>query len=77
MLTRQRASLQGGSTPLHFAAMVGQEGAIGALLEAGADREAKNIVSGEREGGSGRAEGREGEGRYAGRGRWLGLPGRC
>ena len=47
MLTRQRASLQKGSTPRHLAAGMGQEGAIGAMLEAGADREAKDNVSGE------------------------------
>ena len=77
MLTRQRAPLQFGWTPLHRAAAVGGEGAIGALLEAGADPVAKDEVSGEREGGSGRAEGREGEDRYTGSGRWLGLAGRC
>ena len=49
LLTRQRAPLQDGCTPLHLAARWGKEGAIGALLEAGADREAKNNVSGERE----------------------------
>ena len=77
MLTRQRAPQQREWTPLHCAAAGGKEGAIGVLLEAGADREAKNFVSGEREGGGGRAEGREVEGKYAGRGRWLGLAGRC
>ena len=47
-LTRQRAPLQNGETPLHRAAYMGREGAIGVLLEAGADREAKDNVSGER-----------------------------
>ena len=49
MLTRQRAPLQEGYTPLHIAACAGAEGAIGVLLEAGADRQAKNDVSGDRE----------------------------
>ena len=48
LLTRQRAPLQNGDTPVHLAALKGMEGAIGALLEAGADREAKNTVNGQR-----------------------------
>ena len=48
LLTRQRAPLQDGDTPLHDAALNGKEGAIKVLLEAGADRGAKNNVSGER-----------------------------
>ena len=52
-LTRQRAPLQDGATPLHLAAEGGEEGAMGVLLEAGADREAKNNVSGDRGGESG------------------------
>ena len=48
MLTRQRAPLQDGQTPLHEAAYAGKEGAIGVLLAAGADRQAKNNVSGDR-----------------------------
>ena len=39
--------MQHGSTPLHEAAYNGQEGAMGALLKAGANREAKDQVSGE------------------------------
>ena len=50
LLTRQRASLQDGWTPLHGAASAGDEGAIGLLLAAGADRQAKNNVSGDRRG---------------------------
>ena len=48
LLTKQRAPLQEEQTPLHRAAYTGKEGAIKALLEAGADREAKDKVSGER-----------------------------
>ena len=77
LLTRQRAPLQIGQTPLHLAAFDGKEGVIKALLEAGADPAAKDKVRGQRDGGSGRAEGRKGGGRYAGRGRWLVLAGRC
>ena len=58
MLTRQRAPLQDGDTPLHRAAFRGHEGAIGVLLEAGADREAKKNVSGVREGESGDGSGK-------------------
>ena len=50
LLTRQRALLQDGETPLHSAASMGHEGAVGVLLAAGADREAKCNVSEEREG---------------------------
>ena len=50
LLTRQRAPLQDGWTPLHFAAYAGYEGEIGLLLAAGADREAKSDVSGDRDG---------------------------
>ena len=49
-LTRQCAHLQDGETPLHRAANEGEEGAIGVLLAAGADRQAKNNVSGDRRG---------------------------
>ena len=61
MLTRQRAPLQIGETPLHFAAKRGMEGAIGVLLAAGADLQAKNEVRGVREGesGDGSGEGRK------------------
>ena len=37
--------LQDGKTPLHRAAYLGREEAVRMLLEAGADREAKNNVS--------------------------------
>ena len=57
MLTRQRAPLQNGETPLHFAAERGQEGAIGVLLAAGADLQAKNEVRGVRVGESGDGSG--------------------
>ena len=71
LLTSQRAPLQNGDTPLHFAAYGGHEGAIGVLLEAGADREAKDNVSGDREGecgdGSGEGGGQE-ETKLEGRG---------
>ena len=50
MLTRQRAPLQAGSTPLHQAVIMGKEGAIGVLLAAGADRQAKDNVSGDMRG---------------------------
>ena len=53
LLTRQRAPLQDGRTPLHCAAFHGRPGAVGVLLEAGADREAEDKVRGEREGQSG------------------------
>ena len=62
LLTRQRAPLQNGETPLHCAAEEGKEGAIGVLLAAGADLQAKNEVRGVREGESGDGSG-EGEGR--------------
>ena len=48
MLTRQRAPLQDGKTPLHLAAYNGEEGGIKVLLEAGAGRAATDNVSGER-----------------------------
>ena len=48
-LTRQRAPLQDGETPLHGAARACELGAIGVLLAAGADRQAKDKVSGDRE----------------------------
>ena len=60
--------VQHGSTPLHEAAYNGHEGAMGALLKAGANREAKDQVSGagERESawlrrGGGKAETRGGD----------------
>ena len=49
-LTRQRAPLQDGATPLHGAAYRGHEEAIGVLLAVGADQEAKDNVSGDRDG---------------------------
>ena len=45
LLTRQRAPLQDGHTPLHLAAWGGEEKAMKVLLEAGADRKAKDNVS--------------------------------
>ena len=48
LLTRQRAPLQSGGTPLHRAAAGDEKGAIKALVEAGVEREAKDNVSGER-----------------------------
>ena len=61
-LTRQRAPLQNGQTPLHLAANAkkGGEEVIGLLLEAGADREAKDNVSGDRGGGRGGGSGERG-----------------
>ena len=73
----ERAPLQHGETPLHAAATTGQEGAIKVLLEAGADREAKDNVSGERRCESGWLSDGGGGGRHAGRGRWWGLARRC
>ena len=61
MLTRQRAPLQYERTPLYHAARNRHEGAIGVLLAAGADREAKNKVSGDRGG-----ESRDGSGKGGG-----------
>ena len=62
MLNGQLVPLQDGDTALHCAAYYGHEEATGMLLQAGADREAKNNVSGERERESGglRREGGEG-----------------
>ena len=74
LLTRQRAPLQYGFTPLHWAARLGSEGAIGVLLAAGADRQAKDNVSGDMQGESGEGS-EEGGGQEETRveGRGLGL----
>ena len=44
-----RVSLQSGLTPLHCAVLFAQKDSVLVLLEAGADREAKDEVSRERE----------------------------
>ena len=76
LLTRQRALLQDGETPLHSAAAAGHEGAIGVLLEAGADLQAKDNVSGDREGESGDGSGKGWEQKETRvEGRELGLAG--
>jgi len=62
VLTRQRAPLQYERTPLYHAARNRHEGAIGVLLAAGADREAKDNVSGDGEGASGDGSGGGGSG---------------
>lgn len=77
MLTRQRSPVQAGDTPLHCAASKGRQGAMQVLLQAGAKQNVKNKVSGGRHRESIGLTGVRGGGRHAGRGRGLGLVGRC
>ena len=48
-LTERCRAPQDGDTPLHIAALKGHATVVEQLLAAGADMEAKDVVSGERE----------------------------
>lgn len=77
MLTRLRAPLQLGNTPLHVAASNGHDGMVKELLEKGANHSAKAKVSGERERASGVLRGGGSSGIHTGIGRGEGLAERC